>query len=188
MSLHTDIPVPSLYGEYKHATEIVETWLNRTATNIYLYGAATGAYVPPSNKRRFLLQIGDFVPMARIVVQSDPSVVLPGGGTFLAALKRAIQGRKALFELKNSRKEVDSRHDHFIAVLEQVGRILKPVIQARQEACVRRTTAVRRSPVDNSAGKASLPTCRPVPVVSTRGIAAKSWNQFSVLARNESND
>ncbi|KAK8036424.1 hypothetical protein PG991_001561 [Apiospora marii] len=100
---------------------------------------AEGERAPPSSARNgangsrapsYVLQIKDFIPMARHIVsaEAEPAVEVPP--TLSAALSRVIWARKAFARQMGSK--ADRKHSFFVQVLERVQDTLKPLLSGSE--------------------------------------------------------
>ncbi|KAK7968802.1 hypothetical protein PG988_007875 [Apiospora saccharicola] len=82
--------------------------------------------VKASTSPSYVLQIKDFIPMARHIVsaEADPAIEVPSA--LSAALSRVIWARKAFARQMGSR--ADRKHSFFVQVLERVQDTLKPLL------------------------------------------------------------
>lgn len=133
---------------YKRDTNAIATWLATTANNnghrVYGNGEDTSERkgkakkklqavtfaneeAGSSNKKRYLLPLRDFVPLATFIVSVRPQIRVPL--FMVVTIDRVIEVRKTVTRIMGT-KEVDDieestvNHLHFVGVLEQVRNIL----------------------------------------------------------------
>lgn len=143
----------STYHQYKQDTDVVASWLASSAIQSGYSGPLNGSANSPaikklkgrarmeakkklakaaaasaSSKRKHVIAIEDFVPLAEHVADKVASAALAVPEFFSAALNRVIESRRrfsAILQRFRSFQDVagDSQHAYFISVLEKVREI-----------------------------------------------------------------
>ncbi|KAK1847966.1 hypothetical protein CCHR01_09400 [Colletotrichum chrysophilum] len=145
----------STYHQYKQDTDVVASWLASSAIQSGYSGPLNGSANSPatkklkgrarmeakkklakaaaasaSSKRKHVIAIKDFVPLAEHVADKVASAALAVPEFFSAALNRVIESRRrfsAILQRFRSFQDVagDSQHAYFISVLEKVRETFK---------------------------------------------------------------